>query len=117
MGFLSKIFGEGETVKIEEAVLIYIKLSGSEFGTWEEREQCFGLEDKLIEEIQSKNSGDYDGHEFGQGYCVLYIYGSNADSLYDSILDILEQFKLPPQSYVIKRYGGPGALEERVEFK
>ena len=42
MGLLSKFFGPEEEIKPEEAVLIYVKLSDSEFGTGEEQELYSG---------------------------------------------------------------------------
>lgn len=99
----------------EEAVLVYIKLSDSEFGTWEDRERCYALEDALLEElIKQEGIGELDGHEFGEGYCVFYIYGNSADCLYDSIKTIISTFNLLDGSYVIIRYGGPGAPEKRI---
>lgn len=116
MGLLSKFFGSEEEIKPEEAVLIYVKLSDSEFGTGEERMWCYSLEDRLAEEIEKQQAGELDGHEFGQGYCTFYMYGKSTEVLYDSIIRVLKESDLPSQSYVIKRYGGPGAEEIRLEI-
>ena len=37
MGLFSKLLGSEEAIKPEEAVLVYVKLSDSDFGTGEER--------------------------------------------------------------------------------
>lgn len=116
MGLFSKFFGSEGEIKPEEAVLVYVKLSDSEFGTGEERMWCYSLEDRLTAEIEQQQAGEVDGHEFGQGYCTFYMYGKSTEVLYDSIIGILKEFNLPPQSYVIKRYGEPGAAEIRIEI-
>jgi len=116
LGTFSKFFGLKEEIKPDEAVLVYVKLSDNEFGTGEERMWCYSLEDRLIEEILKQQSGELDGHDFGQGYCIFYLYGKCTEILYNSIIGVLGELKLPPQSYTIKRYGGPGAKEIRLEF-
>lgn len=113
---LNENFNMESSKVTEEAVLIYIKLSDSEFGTWDDREKCYAFEDALIEEFSKQDIGEIDGHEFGEGYCVLYIYGNSADHIYNSISPILSEANLSPGSYVIIRFGGPGALEKRVKL-
>ena len=100
----------------EQAVLVYIKLSDNEFGSEEERDGLFELEDRLEQRIIENDAGELDGNEFGEGYCILYMYGPNADNLKKSIFQILKEAELPTGSYLIKRYGMPGAREKRIDF-
>lgn len=116
MGLFSKFCESNEEINTEDAVLICVKLSDGRFGTCEERTWCYRLEDRLIEEIDKHQSGEFDGHEFGQEYCTFYMYGKNAEILYNSILNVFEEFRLPPMSYVIKRCWGAEVAEERIEF-
>lgn len=98
----------------EHAVLVYLKLSNDEFGEFEERESVFRLEDEIEPRFQSGAVGEYDGHEFGQGFATLYMYGPDADALFEVIAEILKRHDSRPGSYAIKRYGDVGAREERI---
>lgn len=61
-------------------VITHLPLSDDEFGTEEERESVYELEDRL-EGAAAAVGGDHDGHEFGGGEAVLYTYGPDADRL------------------------------------
>jgi hypothetical protein len=100
----------------EQAVLAHLKLSDDEFGSEDERETVFDLEDQLIEAIQKAGAGEFDGNEFGEGYCRLFMYGRDANALFDAVIDTLRASAPHPGSYVVKRYGPPGATEERVDL-
>ncbi len=102
--------------KSEQALLVYLKLSDDEFGEFEEREAIFALEDRLIEAIATASGCEYDGHEFGDGYGTLYLYGSNVDQLFQTVLPILREYSSLPGSYIKKRFGAPGSSEERIDL-
>ena len=102
----------------EHAVITHLPLSGAEFGTDDEREQVFELEDRLGEAVVALG-GEHDGNEFGEGEAVLYTYGPDADALLDAVRKSLGRFPVRPGAYAIKRYGradDPGAREERVDL-
>ena len=105
-----------EEKKSEQALLVHLKLSDDEFGAFDEREAIFALEDRLIEAIASKSVGEYDGHEFGEGFGTLYMYGSNVEQLFQAALPTLREYPSHPGSYILKRYGGPGSSEERIDL-
>ena len=98
----------------QDAVLVYLKLSDDNFGTTEEREQIFELEDRLEAAIERHNAGELDGDEFGGGFGTLYLYGTSAKGLFDAISEEVRTFPKRAGSYAIKRYGAPGAGEERI---
>ena len=102
--------------KTEQAVLLYLKLSDDNFGESEEREAVFKLEDELEKKIAAASVGELDGHEFGEGFATFYMYGPDADKLFDAVIDTIRKVKLRTGSYIIKRYGEPGAREERVSL-
>jgi|YelNatPaOPRAMG01_1025707.scaffolds.fasta_scaffold12171_8 hypothetical protein len=81
-------------------------------------EAVFELTDTLSELIQENGVGEYDGEEFGAGECILYMYGSDADRLYEVIKGALLASPLARGGYVIKRYGPPeeGVREIRIEL-
>ena len=99
----------------EQALLVKIKLSDSQFGEEQERASIHKLGNELEKEISAQvGIGDYDGDEFGGGLCTLFMYGPSAEKLFDVTIPILLKFQAPHGSFVIKRYGGVGAKEERI---
>ena len=97
-------------------MITHLPLSDDEFGTAEEREAVFALEDKL-EPLVAAAGGEHDGHEFGAGEAVLYTYGPDADALLDAVRTAIDGFPVRAGAYAIKRYGpagDPSAREERV---
>jgi hypothetical protein len=74
------------------------------------------LEEQLAAAIKESGAGDFDGNEFGKGVCALYMYGPSADRLFTVVQPALRKFRAPAGSYDIKRYGKPGAKQERVEI-
>jgi hypothetical protein len=101
---------------VEEALIIVIPLSRAE-GTREENRRLFQLEDELIKTIESAGAGEYDGNEIGEETFTMYAYGPSADKLFDAVIPVLAQHHLPPGSQVVKRYGKPGAREDRVRIE
>ena len=98
----------------EEAVLIHLKLSDGDLGNPAERERICELEDRMEEAIALEGVGEFDGDEFGQGECVLFMYGADADALFNTIEPILRGSGLCSAGYAIRRYGAPGASENRI---
>jgi hypothetical protein len=100
-------------------VIAHLRLSGAGFGTPTEREQLMELEQRLEQSIKKAGVGEFDGNEFGDGECVWYMYGPDADALYRAVEPILREAATQAGSFVVKRRGAPGdpsAKEERVEL-
>ncbi len=97
----------------EQAVIVHLKLR-STWGDVDERGPIFALEDVLGEAIEQSGSGEYDGDEWGQGECVLFMYGPNAERLFETISMELLKFKANPGSWCVLRYGPPGAEVKKV---
>ena len=89
----------------EHAVIVTLQLSDSEFGTTEERAAIFDLETKLEATIADRGVGEYDGHEIGEGKYTLYMYGANADALFEIVEPILRETSLLDGGNAVKRYG------------
>ena len=100
----------------EQALLVYLKLSDDEFGDFEEREALFRLEDEIEPKVLSSGAGEHDGHEFGGGFGTLYMYGPDADKLFDVVIGSVRNHPARDGSYIVKRYGDVGAREERVNL-
>ncbi len=99
---------------MEQAVLVHFQLSDSGFGAPSELEVLGGLAEDLREVVAEKAVGEYDGHDVGEGQYTLYLYGPDADALFDVIEPVLVQQKWPTNVVAVKRYGPPGATEVRV---
>ncbi len=100
----------------EQALLVFIRLSDDTFGTAEDREGIFELEDQLAAAVNDAAAGEYDGHEFGNGWGVLYLYGPDARHLAETAVPLVRRFGPREGSYFVQRYGGTGAREERLEI-
>ncbi len=98
----------------EEALIAIIKLRSGNMGTTEERGRIAALEEQLFEAIKRSRTGDFDGDEYGAGVCTIYMYGPSANRLLAVTLPLLKKFHAPAGSYVTKRYGKPGAKEDRI---
>jgi hypothetical protein len=61
--------------------------------------------------------GEFDGDEWGEGVCVIYMYGPSAERLFTIALPILKNFHPPKGSFVVKRYGKPGAKQDRLPLE
>jgi len=75
------------------------------------------IEDPLIAAIEASGIGEFDGNAIGPDGAVLYMYGSDADALFEVVGPVLEGVELPAGSYALKRYGPPGANETRVNLR
>ena len=100
----------------EQAVIATIRLRSGSMGSTEERNRIFALEDQLSEAIKKSSAGEFDGDEWGDGVCTIYMYGRSAERLFEVTLPILKKFGAPRGSYVVKRYGKPGAKQDRTEL-
>ncbi len=101
---------------IDETIAVYIKLSNDKYGTEEERDSIYQFTDKLVEVVLKSGAGVFDGDEFGNGECGLFMYGPNADRLFSAVESLLRSWKPLEGGYVIKRYGAPDGQSERIEF-
>jgi len=98
----------------EEALIAAIKLRSGDMGTEQERDRISALEQQLSKAIKNSSAGDFDGDEYGGGTCTIYMYGPSAERLLSVALPILKKFNAPSGSYVIKRFGKPGAKQTRI---
>lgn len=100
--------------KQQQAVIVFLKLSDEEFGSSEEREHVFGLEDRIEALLQEDPGAECDGHEFGDGWAKLYLYGEDCGRLLERVMPALREFRPRAGSYVVQRQGSPGSPEISV---
>lgn len=95
------------------ALIVRWKLSDDLVGSHEERQTTYDIEDELVDALKDHEDANVDGHEFGGGFATIFIYGVNAKALATQVLQILDRREALPGSYVVMRYGPPGADESR----
>jgi hypothetical protein len=93
----------------DQAVIAYLKLSGPGFGDGREVDRFQPLEDQLERAIEQVGVGEFDGDDFGEGECILYMYGPNADALFAVVEPVLRASPLSLGGRAVKQYGEPGA--------
>ena len=80
-------------------------------------EPLFALEAQLESAINSANAGEYDGNEVAVDGSDgrLYMYGSNADYLFEVVEPILKTVDFMRGAKIKKRYGPPqDGIEESL---
>ncbi len=97
--------------RVQQALVITIPLID---GSRNEKRRLHKLEDEVINAINRSRAGEYDGNEEGDSTFTMYAYGPSADKLFDVVQPILAKHRLPAGSEALKRYGDPGAREERI---
>jgi hypothetical protein len=106
-------------VALEQAVIVHLKLYDSAFGSPEEREPIYTLEEQLDRAIQANAAGEFDGDEFGEGECVLFMYGEDANRIFRIIEPILKACPAAKDGYAIIQFGearDPSTTETRVRW-
>jgi hypothetical protein len=98
----------------EQAVILKLRLVSGQMGSDEERQRNHDLEDRLENAIKRSAVGDFDGDEYGGGYCTLYMYGPSAEALFDAIQPALQNYHASSGSYALKRYGKPASPQVRI---
>ena len=69
----------------QAAVVVRIKLGSGEFGSEAERARIQRATDEMAKKLDDTDLGFFDGDEYGQGECRLFLHGKNADSLFAHI--------------------------------
>jgi hypothetical protein len=117
MGFWRRLFHtRSAPTSGQEWIAVHFKLSGGKFGTTDERDMAHAFSDKLASVIEESQAGIFDGDEFGAGEGVFFMYGPDANRLFDVVYPLLKTWEPLRGGYAIKRYGRRDN-SERVEFQ
>jgi hypothetical protein len=118
MGILAKLFGaktKSASKPVEHAVIIAFDYIGST-----NLEPLFALERQLESAITAAQAGEFDGNEIAVDGSdgTLYMYGPDADKLFDAIRPALEACSFMKGAVVKLRYGPPadGTPEREVRI-
>ena len=68
----------------------------------------YELEDALGDAISTATAGEFDGNDVGQGECILYMYGPDADALFAAIQPVITTHReMLSRGHALLRYGPP----------
>jgi hypothetical protein len=111
--------GPASVGNVEQAVIVNLRLSDQSFGSPAERDAIHALSDRLEMAIAEAQVGEFDGDEFGEGKCLLYMYGPDAQKLFGVVEPVLRSSPMVKGGWVIKRFGRadqPNVTVERVSL-
>ena len=95
---------------VEQAVIVYFQYGLPDMS------RLYELEDRLESAIVKDRAGEYDGHEIAVDGSdgVLYMYGPDADVLFQTVIPVLETAQFMHGAKVLKRYGPPGSASNEA---
>jgi len=99
----------------EQAVLVFLDGTGLPDGIYRECDLAT-IEDRLSEVIECNRLGEFDGNEIGSGGATLFMYGPDAERLFEGIEGILRDYPLCRGARVVIRYGEPGSRERELKL-
>jgi hypothetical protein len=100
----------------EQAVLIALDGTGLPDSVYESYDLST-LETQIVNAIEGTGLGEFDGNEIGPQGASLYLYGPDAEKLYERIERILKQYPLCQSALVTIRTGPPGAPQHQVTIR
>jgi len=74
------------------------------------------LEEQLATAVEQSGAGVLTGDEFRADGCTFFLRGRSAERLYQAVLPPLKEYGPAEGSHLVKRFGGKGAPEERIEY-
>lgn len=99
----------------EQAVTVHLRGHGLPDEIYEKYD-VGTLEDQLRELIERQGVGEYDGNEFGPEETTLYMYGANAERLFQVVEPVLRAYPLCAEGFAVIRSGPPGSPERKVSL-
>jgi len=100
----------------DQGVLVCLKLADAELGYAEEFAEVERLEEQIRSLLAVSGAGEYDGREVDGGFFRMFMYGEDADGMCEAIMTAILYYPALPGSYMVKRYGGPGAPETCIQL-
>jgi hypothetical protein len=97
---------------VEQAVIVHFQYGSTDLG------RLFALESLLEKAIADAKAGEYDGNEIREDGSdgFLYMYGPDADRLFEAVIPVLKDSEFMGGATVKRRYGPPddGVREQSV---
>lgn len=116
MGFLDKLLRRRVPTQDpapEHAVLVYFQYGSTDLS------RLFALEERLEQAISEARAGEFDGNEIATDGSdgTLFMYGPDADKLFDVVRAILTSTDFMQGARVVLRFGPPqDGVREREVF-
>jgi hypothetical protein len=96
----------------EQALLLRLRLPENQAD--DEAPVIVALEEAIESALRRHRAGEFDSHDLRDGIWTLYLYGPDANRIFESIEGVLRGARLDPSSHAVLRYGGRGSREERI---
>lgn len=97
-----------------EWIAVYFPLINGEYGSESEVAEIHSFTDRLQEAISESGKGIFDGDEFGEGQCGLFMYGPDADQLLAVVLPLITSWHRAAGGQLFLRYGDRHGRERRI---
>lgn len=88
----------------EQAVIICLQFPIGKLQQQKARDAIVDLDAIIRDVIETSEVGVYDGHEFCEGSVTFFIYGGDANKIYQEIRPILQSLSSLQEVSIIKRY-------------
>lgn len=117
MRLFDKLFGKNNTYsksqEPEHAVIVHFRYE------MDSLEPLYQLEDALEKQINEEGVGEFDGHEIAVDLSdgFLYMYGTNAETLFKAVKPILEKSNFMKGAVAKIRFGPPEEGVKEIEVK
>ncbi len=98
---------------LQQAVTVHLRGSGLPDEIYEKYD-VGTLQDQLREVIGMNGVGEFDGNEFGPEETTLYMYGADAERLFQVVEPVLRGYPLCAEGFAVIRCGPPGSPEREV---
>ncbi len=99
----------------EQAVIVHLRRTGLPEEIYEKYD-ISTLQDQLREAIVRQEVGEFDGNEIGPEEATLYMYGADAERLFEVVEPVLRAYPLSREGFVVIRRGPPGSPEREVSL-
>jgi len=93
---------EDRTDNHEQTLLLVLKLSDAQMGSVTERAQIMAFAQGLDLDLQATGIGELEGHEMGDGRCVLTFCGPDVDLLMDQLRPLLRRSPLCEGGHLVR---------------
>ena len=100
----------------EHCVRVTFDLGAPGFGAAAERGAVHAFTNLLAAAVEAAAVGAFDGDEFGGGECSIFMSGPDADRIFAVVDPLLRAWPVAQGGVAVRRYGPPGAPEQRVTF-
>ena len=115
MSIFKRIFAKKSLDQPQQAVLVHLDGTGLPDHIYHDYDLAT-IEDRLIEVLEREGLGEFDGNEVGPGQTTLFMYGPDAERLFDGIEQTLRGYPLCQGAHVEIRHGGPGAQQRELRL-